>query len=237
VERLRVAGEMILASAHEIVRGQARLNVETEIGALEIPLNPQLSIVENAQKNFKEYHRQKDALARVPALLAAANAQVEYAEQMLNDLDLAENRGEIDAALAAAHDAGLIAVSKRRAKVALSEPRAFTSRDGFQILIGKNARQNDDLTFRRAKPDDLWLHARNVAGAHTVIVRAGREISESAIEEAAALAAYYSSARSDTRVEVVVTPRRNVQRVRGGHAGMVTVRSSKTLTVTPAERS
>ena len=245
VERRRVSGETILAYAHEIVRGQGTLTAETEIGRIEIPLNPELSAVENAQKFFKEYHRQKDALARVPALLAAANAEVEYAEQMLNDLDLAENRGEIDAAVAAARDAGLIAASKRRAKarpersrrVPPSEPRLFTSRDGFTILVGKNARQNEAVTFRRAKPDDLWLHARNVPGAHVVIVRAGREIPESTIEEAAALAAYYSTARSDTRADVIVAPRRNVQRARGGHAGMVTVRGGKTRVVTSAERS
>ena len=236
VERLRVSGETILAHAYEIALGQALLKAETEIGQLEIQLNPQLSAVDNAQRLFKEYHRLKDALARVPVLLAAANAEVEYAEQILNDLELAENRGEIDAVIAAARDAGLIAASKRRIKVMPSEPRGFTSRDGFQILVGKNARQNEEITFRRAKPDDLWLHARNVAGAHVVIVRAGREIPESTIEEAAALAAYYSAARGDTRADVIVAPRKNVQRVRGGRAGMVTVRGGTTRTVSDPSR-
>ncbi len=228
-ERLRVSGEMILAHAHEIARGQEKLRAETEIGELEIPLNPTLSVVDNAQKFFKEYHRQKDALARVPALLAAASAEVEYAEQMLNDLDLAENRAEIDAAVAAAREAGLIAAPQRRIRVTPSAPREFTSRDGFTILVGKNARQNEEVTFRRARADDVWLHARNVAGAHVVIVRAGREIPETTIAEAAQLAAYYSAARGDTRVDVIVAPRRNVQRVRGGRAGMVTVRGEKVV--------
>lgn len=232
VERLRVSGEMLLAHAHEIARGQQKLRAETEIGKMEISLNPNLSVVENAQKFFKEYHRQKDACARVPALLAAANMEVEYAEQMLNDLELAENRGEIDAVIAAARDAGLIAASKRRVKAMPSAPREFASRDGFTILVGKNARQNEEITYRRAKSDDLWLHARNVAGAHVVIIRAGREISESTIAEAAALAAYYSAARGDTRVDVIVAPRKNVQRARGGRAGMVTVRGERTVSVT-----
>jgi len=236
VERLRVSGEMILAHAHEIMRGQEMLRAETATGKLEIALKPQLSVVENAQKFFKEYHRQKNARARVPALLAAANAEVEYAEQMLNDLDLAENRGEIDAVIAAARDAGLIAAPKRRAKVVASEPREFTSRDGLTILVGKNARQNEEITFRRAKPDDLWLHARNMPGAHVIIVRAGREIPEATVEEAAAVAAYYSTARGDTRVDVIVTLRRNVQRVRGGRAGMVTVRGGTICTVSDPSR-
>ncbi len=231
IERLKTSGEMILAYASQIEGGQEMLAAETEHGKLEIPLNPRLSAVENAQKYFQEYHRAKDAAARVPALLAAASVEVEYAEQMLNDLDLAENRAELDAATHAARAAGLI-VTKTRAKAAPSEPRVFTSRDGFTILVGKNARQNEDITFRRAKPDDLWLHARNVAGAHIVIVRAGREASESAVREAAALAARYSQARGESRVEVIVAPRRNVHRARGGKTGMVTVRESRTVVVT-----
>ncbi len=196
IERLRVSGEMILASAHTIARGQGMLSVETEIGRLEIVLDAKLSPVENAQEYFKEYHRAKDAAERTPALLARAQADVDYAEQMLNDLEIADDRAEIDAVIVAAREAGLLTEAKQKTKAKPSAPREFTSRDGFTILIGKNARQNEEITFRRARADDLWLHARNVAGAHVVIVRAGRDIPESTIEEAAKLAAQYlASAR------------------------------------------
>jgi predicted ribosome quality control (RQC) complex YloA/Tae2 family protein len=231
VERLRLSGEMILAHAHEIARGQEKLKVEIGDERLEIALNPQLSAVENAQEFFKEYRRQKDALARVPALLSAANNELEYADQMLNDLELAETRVEIDAVIAAAREAGLLAPAQRRVKIQPSAPREFVSRDGFTILVGRNARQNDDLTFRRARPDDLWLHARGVAGAHVIIVRAGRDIPESTIQEAAALAVRYSAARDESHADVIVAPRREVQRVRGGKPGMVTVRTGRTVHV------
>ena len=231
IERLRISGEMILAYAGQIKKGQTTLKAESEIGAIEIPLNPIQSAVENAQKFFKDYHRARDAAARVPALLDAAENQVGYAEQMLNDLELAENRAEIDAVIALARDAGLIAEAKQKSKIVKSEPREFQSRDGFTILIGKNAQQNDALTFRRARADDLWLHARGVAGAHIVIVRAGREIPESTIQHAAQLAKQYSQARDDTRAEVIVAPRKNVHRVRGGHPGLVTVRDSRIVLV------
>ncbi len=234
VEQLKTSGEMVLAYASQIVTGQDRLIAEIEDGVLEIPLEPSLSAVENAQKYFKEYHRAKDAAARVPALLAAAQAEVEYADQMLNDLELAENRAEIDAVVQASRDARLMDKTRRVSKnpSGLNTPRTFQSRDGFTILVGKNARQNEEITFRRAKPDDLWLHARNVAGAHVVILRAGREVPESTVQEAAALAAQYSQARGDSRVDVIVAPRRNVHRVRGGRTGMVTVRESRTIVVT-----
>ena len=235
--RLRVSGELILAYASQIVMGQTTLRAETEAGWIEISLDPKRSAVENAQRYFREYRRIQDAAAHVPALLAAANADAEYAEQMLNDLELAENRAEIDVVIQAAREAGLLTETRRRGASknpsGLAGTHVFQSPDGFTILVGKNARQNEEITFHRAKPDDLWLHARNVAGAHVVILRAGREIPESTIEEAAKLAAHYSQARGEAKVDVLVTPRKNVRRMRGGKPGMVTVRESRTYRSIP----
>lgn len=231
IERLRVSGELILAYAFQIQEGQAALRAETEQGDIDVTLDPSLTPVENAQAYFKEYHRAKDAAAKVPALLHAAAVQVNYAEQMLNDLEIAENRGEIDAVVQSAREAGLLTQGRARSRVPASEPRTVQSQDGFAILVGRNARQNEEITFHRARPDDLWLHVRNVAGSHVVIVRGGREIPESTILEAATLAAHYSQARDQSRVDVMVAPRRNVHRMRGGKAGMVTVGGERTVVV------
>lgn len=230
-ERLRVSGELVLAYAAQIQPGQTTLAAETEDGITHISLDPKLTAVENAQRYFKEYHRAKDAAARVPALLEAASAEVEYAEQMLNDLTLAENRGELDAVVQAAREAGLLSTAQARRKAVPSEPRVVTSQDGFTILVGKNARQNEEITFHRARPDDVWLHARDVAGAHVIVVKAGREVPETTIREAAELAARYSQARGQGRVDVIVTIRRNVQRMRGKKTGMVRVSESRTVGV------
>jgi predicted ribosome quality control (RQC) complex YloA/Tae2 family protein len=105
----------------------------------------------------------------------------------------------------------------------------FQSDEGFTILVGKNAWQNEEITFRRAKADDLWLHARNVAGAHVVIVGGGRQVPDATVKRAAQLAAQYSQARGDSRVDVIVTERKNVRRVRGGKPGMVTVRERESI--------
>jgi predicted ribosome quality control (RQC) complex YloA/Tae2 family protein len=233
IELLKTNGELVLAYAYQIKPGQTMLAAESGSGILKIPLDASLSPVENAQKYFKDYHRAKDSAARVPALLQEANAQVEYAEQMLNDLELAENRGEIDAVVQAAREAGLLTEARPRAKAIVSEPRVVQSKDGFTIVVGRNARQNDQVTFRRARPDDVWLHARGVVGAHVVVLRAGREVPESTITEAAALAAHYSQARDESRVDVIVAPRKNVRRLRGGKPGMVTVRDERVVTVVP----
>lgn len=237
IDRLRTSGELILAYASQIKAGQNTLSAETETGIVEIPLDPKRSPVDNAQEYFREYRRLQHAAARVPALLAVANADLEYAEQMINDLELAENRAEIDTVIVTAREAGLLQSTQQKARVKPSEPRVVTSRDGFAILVGKNARQNEEITFRRAKPDDIWLHARKVAGAHVVILQAGQEIPESTIEQAAVLAAQSSQARDDSRVDVIVTARRNVHRVRGGRMGMVTVRGERVVTVVPTGRA
>lgn len=234
VERLRTSGELILAYASQVREGQRVLKADGGDGVVDIALDPKLSAVENAQKYFKEYHRTKDAAARVPALLAAASADLEYAEQMLNDLGLAENRAEIDAVVLAAREVGLLKSQTKKTRantVAKSEPRAFESMDGLTILVGKNARQNEEITFGRAKPDDLWLHARNVAGAHVVIIGAGRTVPEATIKQAAQLAAQHSQARGVSRVDVIVTERKNVRRVPRGKPGMVTVRNERVVTV------
>ena len=102
----------------------------------------------------------------------------------------------------------------------------------FTIHVGRNARQNEEVTFKRAKPDDLWLHVRGQPGAH-VIIKAGKQtVPEELIQRAAELAAYHSTARrGGSQTAVDVTSRRFVRRIRGGHPGMVTYRNERTVWV------
>jgi predicted ribosome quality control (RQC) complex YloA/Tae2 family protein len=234
IEKLRTSGELVLGYASLVRAGQKILKAESGESIVEIALDPMLSPVENAQKYFKEYRRAKDARARVPTLIAATAIELAYAEQMLNDLEMAENRAEIDAVARAAREAGLMGsstkITRTKANVP-SAPRTFQSEEGFTILVGKNARQNEEITFRRANAEDLWLHVRNVAGAHVVIIGGGREIPDSTIRRAALLAAQYSQARGESRADVIVTQRKNVRRVRGGKPGMVTVREERIVRV------
>ncbi|RMF37812.1 MAG: DUF814 domain-containing protein, partial [Chloroflexi bacterium] len=108
-------------------------------------------------------------------------------------------------------------------------PLRITSPDGFLILVGRNARQNDEVTFKRAGPDDLWLHARGVPGAHVVIKSGGQAVPETTLHLAATLAAYYSAARDGAQIAVDVTERKRVRRLKGNRPGMVTYRGERTL--------
>ena len=115
-------------------------------------------------------------------------------------------------------------------------PLRRQSTDGLALLVGKNSRQNEEVTFRLATSGDLWLHARGVPGAHVIVKSGGRPIPESTLREAAALAAYYSQSRQAGSVPVDYTEQRHVRHMKGGGPGMVLYERERTLHVAPADR-
>jgi predicted ribosome quality control (RQC) complex YloA/Tae2 family protein len=238
IERLKTQGEMILGYQYELTEGQTLLHapVNDEL-TLDITLDPSLNPVENANRYFDEYKRARDARDRVPERIANVENDIQYVQQLINDLEMAESRAEIDLVMDEARQAGVIRETAMRTggKIVRAEPRHFVSPDNFQVLVGRNARQNDTITFERAHPEDLWLHVRGRAGSHVIIQSNGRTVPESTLEFAASLAAYYSQSRSDGGVDVVYTPRKNVHRVRGAgaHPGLVTVRDEQVIRVKP----
>lgn len=238
IETLKLKGEMILGYQYALEEGQSRLHAEvSETQTLDIALDPALSAVENANAYFAKYKRARDAQQQVPERITAVENDIAFTQQIVNDLDTAESRAEIDLAVKEARDANLLpeATLKTGGHALRSEPRQFVSPDNLQILVGRNGVQNDALTFERAKAEDLWLHARGHAGAHVVILSNGADVPQTTLEFAASLAAYYSQARTDGAVDVVYTPRKNVHRVRGAnpHPGLVTVRQERIIRVRP----
>src|SRR5262249_54895176 len=114
-----------------------------------------------------------------------------------------------------------------------SAPLRYVAPGDFVVWVGRNSRQNEIVTFDKGSPPDLWLHAHDVPGAHVIVKNDGRKIPEKVIDQAAALAAFYSAARGEGRVTVDVTERRYVRKIKGGAAGMVTYRNEQTRLVTP----
>ncbi|NJN84518.1 MAG: DUF814 domain-containing protein [Caldilineaceae bacterium] len=175
----------------------------------------------------------------IPIRRDQLKADLDFLEQLQTDLLLAENQPEIAAVEEELGKAGLLPVRQKRRKTErvskeAARARHFTSSEGFEILVGRSARQNEIVTFRDAHPQDWWLHARGAAGSHVVIRNQGQEVAESTLEMAAQLAAYYSKARGERAAEVLMTERRFVNRASGGRTGQVHVRNAKTLVV-PAQ--
>jgi predicted ribosome quality control (RQC) complex YloA/Tae2 family protein len=237
VEVLRTKGEMIYAWIGEIRQGQP---LYTTPDGLAIELDPTLTPSQNAQDYFERYRKAQSAEANLPALLDEAARELAYLDQLRSMATLAETYDEIESVriewLAWAEPArgGTRASRPKGARPSKQarRPRAYRTSNGDAIYIGRTGQQNDEVTFSIANPDDLWLHVRNMPGAH-VILRAGGNRSDDTIERAASLAAWYSDGRNATAVPVDITERRYVRKIKGAGPGMVTYRNERTLNVRP----
>jgi predicted ribosome quality control (RQC) complex YloA/Tae2 family protein len=235
VDALREAGELLLSYQHQVEPGAREVTVPGYDGEPRaIELDPKLTPVENAQAYFERYRKAGRAAKEIPARIRALKADLDYLEQLGADLALAESRPEIDAVHEALVEAGWAPRKPKQSSSGMAKrPRRFDVGD-FPIFIGRNAPQNEQVTFQRGDPDDLWLHVRGLPGAHVVVKSGGRPVPDEVVKEAARLAAYYSSARESDRVDVDVTERRYVKRAPGRRPGMVTYRNERTLYVEPA---
>ena len=227
---LRRKGELLLAYAHSVRDGAG----STRLDGHDIRLDPNLTPVENAQSYFKRYRSAQSAGRKIPGLMRQAELQAEFAGQALLDLELAESEAEVAGLERVFAQVGLLSSRKRRPGDATrTRPSSFQV-DGWQVLLGRNAAQNEHLTFKIAGPDDLWMHARGVSGAHVVVRSRRGDAPERVIRSAARLAAGFSEARFDANVDVDVTRRKFVRRTRGGQSGQVSYRSERTYRVSPA---
>lgn len=236
MERLRKSGELLLAYQYQIAPGAASFSAQYDFDqpALDIPLDPALSPLDNAKRYFAEYDHARRAMAEVPKLIRAAQLEVDYLDQLRTDLTLAANWPEIGEVQAALREGGYWrGPVVNRVKGIRSSPLRVATPEGYIIWIGRNARQNDDVTFTKGGPDDVWLHARGVPGAHVIVKSGGRAVPPGVLQRAASLAAYYSAARTERRALVDVTERRYVRKIRGGKPGMVTYRNESPLEAVP----
>ena len=235
---LKEKGEAILAYAHQLQAGQTEIFVDWVVGEtpLKIELDPALSASDNAQQYFSRYRKALRAAEEIPAQFEKISLEERYLEQLEQDVQMADNRPEIDVVAEALAEAGYYRSRrgrKPRQKRASTHYLRLTAPHGATLFVGKNALQNAHLTFNRATPDDLWLHARAVPGAHVIIPTATGLPSEEDVFWAASVAAYYSRARHDTSVEVDVTLKKYVRAIKGAAPGLVTYRNETTLRVTP----
>jgi len=237
-EHHRLAGEMIYAYLWQIKPGDAVL----EVDGASITLDPGLSGKENAQSYFSRYQKARGASRAIPELMGRAQTEAAYLDQARTQVTQASSFADLEALAAEweAHGGTPVAEPGRKpgksARAATRRPKAVLTIDGHAIFVGRSGRDNDAVTFDLAGPDDTWLHARGVPGSH-VIVRwrqQGQDEDERTIGAAAALAAYYSSARTSATVEVDATRRRHVRKIKGSGPGMVTYRNEYTVSVRPA---
>jgi predicted ribosome quality control (RQC) complex YloA/Tae2 family protein len=235
-EVLRQSGELILAYQYALAPEQAELRAQyvADQPEMVIKLDPQLSPLENAQRYFEKYNKAKRALDDVPRLIEENEAELAYLQQLGVDLDLAGSYPDIDEVQQALQRAGYWRGTAQRVPGGQkSAPLRVVTADGYVLWVGRNSRQNEQVTFDKGSPLDTWLHVRDVPGAHVIIKSDGRAIPEAIVERAAGLAAYFSPLRGEGKAPVDVTQRIHVRKIKGAAPGMVTYRNERTIMVMP----
>lgn len=234
-EALRTQATWLLALQNRIEPGQATLELdadETGDAALIIPLDARRTPMAQAEVLFKRAGKLERAAIFAPTRRAHLQNDLDYIAQLEADLAQAQSQPEIVAVRQALYAAGLLPPIKA-ARVRPAQPagpRRYLL-DGCTILVGRNAQQNDKLTFTTAKPDDFWLHARGAPGSHVVVHCPQGEPSAQVLEAAACLAAHFSPLSGEAAVDVIVTQRRHLTRPREGRPGQVLVRQESVLRV------
>lgn len=242
--KFRLQGEMIFAQLHLIEPGAQEVilpNLYEPQGAqIKVTLDPSLSAAQNAQKLFRKYNKARDTLKMMKKHKKITTAEIRYLSSVQLALDQADTLSDLQEIQTELEEAGYLHIKekkkhkKKAQRKEAPQVKRFTSQDGFEILIGKNNKQNDYLTMRLARDDDYWLHVKESAGAHVVIKsKPGQDVPPSTLEEAARLAAYFSEARLSSKVPVDCTRKKHVSKPAGARPGFVIYKNYETFYVTP----
>jgi predicted ribosome quality control (RQC) complex YloA/Tae2 family protein len=234
----RLYGELLTANMHQIRQGASQAEVldyytnKTVI----IPLDPRFSPIQNAQRYYKKYSKAKTAVTEKNIQLGEANADISYLESVLSYIEKASSIEEIEELRQELVEGGYLRRRKNNFKPNKNKPAPYqyTTSDGFRVLVGRNNKENDILTFKTASGKDIWFHTKDIPGSHVILFTDGKSITETAIFEAAALAAYHSKGRESENVPVDYTQVRHVKKPNGAKPGMVIFVDNKTVYVNPS---
>ena len=235
-------GDLLLANIGTATRRGTTVEISDYYSegapSLSIELDENTTLQEEAARRFKLYTKAKRAREEIVDRLALLDTEL---------LNLEEEQKELEDIISARNEAALIAldpetaaaptnIRKRAEPARLPGVRHYVSTDGYEILVGRAARDNDNLTFRIARPNDLWLHAADYPGSHVVVRNPTRkEIPQRTMIEAAQLAGKFSQASDDTKVVIHYTPRKFLSKPKGAAPGLVRMSSFKSITVEPRE--
>ncbi len=237
-------GELLLSNFHLLRRGMSEIELEDIYKSppekIRIELDPALSPQENAERYFRRAKKARKTIEMVARRLPEVEAELEYIEELLYELEGSKTPEELSELKGVLIKEGYLKEPTKPVASVSPKPSAPPSIgrltvDGFTILYGKNSRANDLLLRKHAAGEDLWFHARGVAGSHVVLKLAGRHPTEKAIKHAAGVAAYLSKNRQARKVEVILTEAKNVRKPRGARPGLVTVTEYRTIMVEPVK--
>ncbi len=239
-EDLRLYGELLTANIHLIKPGMKSVDVVNyyDGSTVTIPLDVKQSPAKNAQHYFKKYGKAKTAVKEKQIQLEENDGEIKYLESVLAFLENTDDVDEIESIRNELVETGYVRRRKQQGgfkeKKYKPAPHRYTLSNGMTVLVGKNNKENDYLTFNTAGNRDLWLHTKDIPGSHVIVQSSGQDLDEKAIFEAAAIAAYHSKARTSENVPVDDVPVKYVKKPAGAKPGMVIFTNNRTVWVNPA---
>ena len=237
-DKYKVYGELLNAYGYSVPAGAKSCELDNYYTGqkITVPLDPTLTPQQNAQKYFDRYARMKRTNEALTRLTAEVSAEIEHLRSIQNALEFSTTDGDLSQIRREMEESGFLRrkytgsknlrgeSKKGRSRTPQSKPLHYISSDGYDLYVGKNNTQNDEITFHMADGRDIWFHANDMPGSHVILRSGGRtmdEIPDRVFEEAASLAAYYSSGREQGKVEIDYLERRNVKKPSGAAPGFV----------------
>lgn len=238
MEADRRRGDLISANLYRINRGDSVARVEDfydeNCPVTEIPLDVRLTPAQNAQAYYKKYRKACTAKKKLTELIASGEQEQQYIDSVFDALTRAECESDIVQLRVELTEQGYLRENRKAGKPPKPmQPLHFRSSDGLDIFVGRNNKQNDQLTLKFAAKSDIWLHTQLVHGAHVILCTDGMPAPDRSVEEAAILAAYYSKGRESAQVKVDFCPAKFVKKPSGARPGMVIYTNYQTAFVEP----
>ena len=240
-DELRLKGELLTANIYSIKKGMTTVELPNyysenqELVAIELDSNKTPS--ENDQKYYKAYNKDKRTFEAIKDQIKSNDEELAYLESVLTSVNNCTDEQDVKEIRRELREEGYVKKVKNQKDKSKkhSVPLHFISQDGFDIYVGKNNIQNDELTLKFARPRDIWMHTKNIPGSHVIIVANGQTIPDTTLNEGAMLSAFYSKAKNSSKVPVDYTEKKNVKKPNGSKPGFVIYETNKTAYITTSE--
>lgn len=236
-EKYKLYGELIQAYGYGLPEGSKFLEAQNYYdnnNLIKIPLDPTISPMDNSKKYFEKYGKLKRTSEALNELIIETRNQIEHLESIQNSLDIAVSAEDLVEIKQELMEYGFIKKQKSMKKERLkSKPFHYRSSDGYDIYVGKNNYQNDELTFKFATGNDWWFHAKGMPGSHVIVKANNEELPDKVFEEAGRLAGFYSKGRFNDKLEIDYLQKKNVKKPNKSAPGFVVYYTNFSLTIHP----
>lgn len=236
-EKYKLYGELLQAYGYGIEPGVKYAEVENYYDnntLIKIPLDETLSPLDNSKKYFEKYGKLKRTSEALEGLIEETHSQIIHLESIQNALDIAVSSDDLVQIKEELMEYGFIKKNRSAKKEKTkSKPFHYRSSDGYDIFVGKNNYQNDELSFKVATGNDWWFHAKGMPGSHVIVKSNNEELPDQVFEEAGRLAGFYSKGRDNEKVEIDYLQKKNLKKPSGAAPGFVVYYTNYSLVIEP----